>query len=196
MVEPTHAGLLMNEQGDRDSTPSFPDRQSWIESAINDHEGPLVRYAQHFLGDSERARDVVQDTFVQLLKSDRQAIGGHLRAWLFRVCRNRAIDICRKESRMKTTETQMLDQTVNGSETPAAILEQSEKSRHIQSLIEDLDQRQQEIIRLKFQNAMSYREIASVMGLSVTNVGFILHKALQKVRQRAADKFEVDPKRV
>ena len=42
---------------------------------------------------------------------------------------------------------------------------------------------QREVIRLKFQNDLSYKEIAEVTGLSATNVGFLLHVALKKLRE-------------
>lgn len=166
--------------------------REWIKQAIAEHEGPLVRYAQHFMGDLERARDVVQDTFIQLLKCDRASVDGHLRPWLFKVCRNRAIDICRKESRMKLTDAQVFDRETHETPSPASVAEDRETTQHLNSLIENLDERQQEILRLKFQNAMSYKEIASVMGLTATNVGFILHTAIQKVRKQASAKFRLD----
>jgi len=58
--------------------------------------GKLTRYAAHILGDNDRARDVVQDTFVRLWETDRSEIA-QLRDWLYAVCRNRAIDVRRRE---------------------------------------------------------------------------------------------------
>ena len=40
----------------------------------------------------------------------------------------------------------------------------------------------QEVVRLKFQNGMSYKEIADVTALSVSNVGFLLHTAINRLR--------------
>jgi len=173
---------------------SMVDRREWIQSAIAEHEGPLVRYAHHFLGDLDRARDVVQDTFIKLLKCDQAEVSGHLRPWLFKVCRNRAIDICRKESRMSLADSNTLDQNVNGAKNPAAVVEDRESSQHLSTLIGDLNERHQEILRLKFQSAMSYKEIAEVMGITVSNVGFILHTAIQKVRKKATADFGLDAK--
>lgn len=169
------------------------DTREWIQNAIDEYEGSLVRYAQQLLGDLGKARDVVQDTFIQLLKCERATVESHLRPWLFKVCRNRAIDICRKENRMKLADSTMLDQQVNDTQTPADALEQRETTLHVKTLIGDLDQRQQEILRLKFQNSMSYKEIASVTGLTVSNVGFILHTAIQKLRKRATAELGLEP---
>jgi RNA polymerase sigma-70 factor (ECF subfamily) len=49
-------------------------------------------------------------------------------------------------------------------------------------LLDELPDNQREVIRLKFQNDLSYKEIADVTQLSVTNVGFLLHTGLKKLR--------------
>jgi RNA polymerase sigma-70 factor (ECF subfamily) len=69
-----------------------------------------VRYAARLLSDNDRARDVAQDTFLQLCRQPRSEVETSLRAWLFTVCRNRAMDVRKKESRMKTvSETEQFD---------------------------------------------------------------------------------------
>ena len=65
-----------------------------VESAQAEFEGPLTGYAAGLLaGDWERARDVVQDTFIKLHRQDPELIRGRLKSWLYTVCRNRAIDV-------------------------------------------------------------------------------------------------------
>ena len=43
---------------------------------------------------------------------------------------------------------------------------------------------QQEVLRLKFQNGFSYKQIAGITGLSVSNVGFLIHTGIQRLRKR------------
>src|SRR5713226_5175292 len=74
----------------------------WIRSILDMYEGPLIRYAAAIVGDIERARDVVQDTFLRLCaQKDLLRFGDHLAPWLFTVCRNRAFDLRRKEGPMQ-----------------------------------------------------------------------------------------------
>ena len=54
----------------------------------------------------------------------------------------------------------------------------------IDELLADLPLNQREVVRLKFQNQLSYQEIAAVTSLSVGNVGFLLHTALKTLRSR------------
>lgn len=166
--------------------------EDWIQSAIEEHEGALLRYANHFVHDLETSRDVVQDTFLQLCRNSNEEIRSRLAQWLFTVCRNRAIDVCRKERRMKLApENQIADQMAdqmsgkgNPDTDPVARLEKNESAEGLMVQIKRLPDRQQEVLRLKFNAGLSYKEIAEVTGLTSSNVGFILHTAISKLRQR------------
>jgi RNA polymerase sigma factor (sigma-70 family) len=161
------------------------DRSQWVSVALAEHEGPLLRYACRLTGNLERARDVVQDTFLKLWEADRASVDGHLREWLFTVCRNRALDVHRKEQRMTTASGNgMLDNRAEDAARPARGEDGRESRSRLLAALAGLPDRQQEIIRLKFQNDLSYQEIARVMDLTVSNVGFILHTALKTLRQR------------
>ena len=158
--------------------------QDWIHCAIKQHESSLLRYAQHFVHDFETARDVVQDTFLQLCRQTDDRIQSHVAQWLFTVCRNRAIDICRKEGRMKTAQEDFLVDQTDAAGDPTSAVEQQEAAEGLLEQISTLSGKQQEVLRLKFHAGLSYQEIADVTGLSRTNVGFILHKAIAKLRER------------
>ena len=67
---------------------------------------------------------------------------------------------------------------------PSSVLEQKEELSRVLHILETLPPNQQEVIRLKFQNGLSYREIGEVTSLSVSNVGFLLHTGLKTVRQK------------
>lgn len=73
----------------------------WLQGAVAEHEGRLLQYARHLTGDIDRARDAVQDTFLQLCRQKREKVEGHLAPWLFTVCRNRAFEMKRKDKRMQ-----------------------------------------------------------------------------------------------
>ena len=64
-----------------------------------DYESALIGYASTILNDIDLARDVVQDTFVRLCQQDVGKVRDNLKSWLFTVCRNRALDLLRKDKR-------------------------------------------------------------------------------------------------
>jgi RNA polymerase sigma-70 factor (ECF subfamily) len=62
-------------------------------------------------------------------------------------------------------------------------LEAEETSSGVAEKIESLPDNQREVIRLKFQQGLSYKEISAVTGLSVSNVGFLIHTGIKRVRE-------------
>lgn len=163
--------------------PQVAGASDWLRSVVADYEGPLVRYAARITGDTERARDVVQDTFLRLCEQDRQELDGRLAEWLYTVCRRRAIDVQRKEHRMRAALPEELNRCCSTCEPPHAAVEREETHAAVLAQVGRLPANQQEVVRLKFQAGLSYREIAGVTGLSVSNVGYLLHTALKTVRR-------------
>jgi len=158
---------------------------SFVPAAVERHQAPLLRYATRLLGgDADRARDVVQDTFVRLMAQPAAAVDGHVAEWLFTVCRNRALDVLRKEGRMKRFEEGQVERLTTAEPLPGRTLERAEQHAEVLRLIGRLPPNQQEVVRLKFQNGFSYQEISRITDLSVGNVGFILHTAIKALRQQ------------
>lgn len=147
-------------------------------------EIPLLQYATRIIGDRERARDVVQETFVELQRSKRQQLDRAPAKWLFTVCRNRALNVCRKERRMTYLDDNLLAKHEGQEPPPFAELEAKEASRFLRQIIESLPPRQQEVVQLKFQNDLCYEEISEITKMSVSNVGVLIHTALKTLRLR------------
>lgn len=172
-----------------DGTPSSSETADglWLRAALDQFEVPLTHYAARMLnGDLDRARDVVQDTFLKLWTADRASVDGHLGQWLYRVCRNGALDVRKKEMRM----TALMDDQVKARETasgPPTSTEAGEIGAAFGGamvVLATLSDRQQEVIRLKFQGGLSYREIANVMDLTVNHVGVLIHTGLKAIREK------------
>lgn len=161
-------------------------RTAWLRQVVADHEGRLVRYAQRLTGNLERARDIVQDTFLRLCRQEREAVESHLVAWLYQVCRHRALDVIGKEHRMTQLPTARAESRPGREPDQADAVERREQFEQARTLLARLPDNQQEVIRLKVEEGLSYREIAEVLGLSVTNVGYLLHMGLKRLRHELA----------
>jgi RNA polymerase sigma factor (sigma-70 family) len=160
----------------------------FVRAAVREFERPLVAYAQHLLGgDAERARDVVQEAFFRLCAEPRERVERHVREWLYAVCRNLAIDIRRKERRMRVMGDAMGEEYVSRDAEPDEALEREDAYANVLGALQGLSANQQEVVRLKFQHGMSYKQISEVTHLSVTNVGFLLHMAIKTLRQRLGE---------
>jgi RNA polymerase sigma factor (sigma-70 family) len=159
-----------------------PERESWVRDAVARFQGPLLLYASRLLRDAESARDVVQETFLKLCGSDRPSIEDHLAEWLFTVCRNRALDVLRKEQRMTQLHDEQVLRCLSPAPSPLEFAERRELGARVLELMEALPASQREVLRLKFQNGFSYQEISRISGHSVSNVGYLIHAGIKSLR--------------
>jgi RNA polymerase sigma-70 factor (ECF subfamily) len=151
-------------------------KSRWIIEALRQHESSLIRYATWILGNAESAREVVQETFLRLCKENQASLSGYLAPWLFTVCRNLAFDARKKESRM----TPLGDVEIG----IRSDLDEKQTVSQILQIIETLPKNQREVIYLKFQCDLTYKEISSITNLSVSNVGFLIHTAVRSIRKQ------------
>ncbi|MFT7484974.1 MAG: RNA polymerase sigma factor (sigma-70 family) [Candidatus Paceibacteria bacterium] len=158
--------------------------RAWIRQVLERHERPLVQYAARLLRDVERARDVVQETFLRLCKQERADVDGHVEVWLFTVCRNLCNDSRRKESRMTELDDERVEGAVGTFSGPAEVAAQKDSHAQLLDMIASLPDKQQEVLRLKFQHGLSYKEISRVTQDSLGNVGWLLHTGLKSLRER------------
>jgi len=152
------------------------------DSVVNNELPRLYNYFRYRLGDESIAEDL---TSVVLEKSwlkrhryrkDRAAFS----VWLFSIAKNEVIDYLRKR---QVSFPISMAETVMG-ETIEHRLEQSQDIQQLSHLLADLTERERELISLKFGADLNNREISTVIGLSESNVGTILSRVLQKLREQ------------
>lgn len=171
-----------------------------ITAIVSAHEASLLRYAARLLKDEEHAQDVVQETFVRMVHHDRRgglATVSNRTAWLYRVARNLCLDRLRAAKRR--LEISLDDVPEDGGSSlheqipaddrdrPDLIMAKREEMEQMRRQIMKLDPRSREIVLLKVEQGRSYKEIAEVMGLSVGNVGFILHQTMKKLARAMSE---------
>jgi RNA polymerase sigma-70 factor (ECF subfamily) len=155
-----------------------------FEEILQRFEIPLLQYAVRITGDRERARDVVQETFVKFQRNGALRREDEPATWLFTVCRNAALNVCRKERRMTYLDEELIEARESDQPMPFDRLEQKEAAGFLLRIVATLPVRQQEVIQLKFQSDLSYQQIAKIMKTTANNVGVLLHTALKTLRQR------------
>lgn len=167
------------------SSPPSPHHSRLVALALEQHEAGLLAYVSSVLrGDLERAREVVQDAMLKLCLCEPSKVEGHLKSWLYAVCRNRALDILRKDQRLELGNELVLDSAHCPQPDPAQAVSRQEWHGELWRWVEELRPNQREVIKLKFLHDCSYRQIAEITGLTVGNVGFIMHHAMAALRER------------
>ena len=84
---------------------------------------------------------------------------------------------------MSVVENETMESLEIEGDDPAAAAEREETHSEVLRYLDRLPPNQKEVIRLKFQGEMSYKEISEVTSLSVSNVGFLIHTGLKRLRQ-------------
>lgn len=165
--------------------PTVDSRPGRVEAALAEYERPLLGYARRFLGDEETARDVVQDVFLRLCREPMGLEDPRLKPWLYRVCRNRAIDVLRKDGRMRVLDDG--ERLVTDTPRPDTRAAQADEAQRLVACVRALPAPQQEVVWLRFRGGLSYRQIADVTRHSVSHVGVLLHEAMATLRARMGD---------
>lgn len=85
---------------------------------------------------------------------------------------------------MKPSPDYQIAEKPDAGPDPGGQLANKEAAAGLLKQLAALPDRQQEILRLKFSGGLSYKQIAEVTGLTVSNVGVILHTAIGKLRKQ------------
>ena len=155
-----------------------------LEHLIEMYQGPLIRYASRLVGDPELAQDVVQETFLKYL--ERPLRFGEPRqwaAWLFRVTHNRCMDVLRQTSRRRALRQWI--PLPSSADAPDAELARAEEHAELAQWLRRLKPEHRAVVSLYFDEDKTYKEIAAITGLSMSNVGMILHRSLKRLRKIA-----------
>lgn len=147
-------------------------------------EPPLIRYAFSLTGRRAVAEEVVQDVFLQLHRHWETV--ENPRAWLYRSVRNRSYNHNRHHKREVLTD-EMEHHTDDGkgeAEAPDSALHRMEAAGFLRLLLEELEEADRDIVKLKYFEDLKYAEISERTGLSIGNVGYRLHHILKRLADK------------
>jgi RNA polymerase sigma-70 factor (ECF subfamily) len=125
----------------------------------------------------------VQETFLRLSRQDVVALEPRLRPWLFLVCRNCALDHRRKVVRFRAEPLED-DEWLSDEPSPPMHAIAAEDAGRLRELVAALPRQQRELIKLKFEAGLSYKEMAEALRTSVSTVGVQLHDAIKTLRRQ------------
>jgi len=159
-------------------------RLAAFDSVVSTYEGSLLRYAARVLGNPNAAADVVQNTFIRLFRKWNDALepSPQLSSWLYRVAHNCAVDHLRREARRRDLHHRQADEQpdyVPPDRGPGFRI--SEAAARAAAALQTLSLRERQLVVLKVYEEKTYREISDITGLTVSNVGYILHHAMKKL---------------
>lgn len=169
------------------------------ELAINDDEAFTELYEKYFppvygmifarLKDVTAADDVVSEIFMKVaLNLDSHDKKYAFSTWLFTIARNTLADYYRRQiRRFEESWNEFLDREAPIIDQPEEKLLASEQTEELLRAVGKLTELQRRIIELKYWSELSNVEIAEILGLSASNVGFIHYQAMKRLRAMLAE---------
>ncbi len=135
----------------------------------------------------DMAEEVTAEAFEKALRrrSTFDASRGSARGWLFGIARNAALDELRRRKRVQPTDEPPEPEARPGSRDDADELRAERLT--IRAGLARLTDRDRELVALKFYADLSHAEIGEAMGVSESNAGTMLHRAMVRLREVCAD---------
>ncbi|HUR44496.1 MAG TPA: RNA polymerase sigma factor [Candidatus Saccharimonadales bacterium] len=156
-----------------------------IEELFSVLESPLLSYAIRLLRERALAEDVVQEAFMKLHAQFSEV--REPRRWLYRTVHNLALNQLRQSNKIVAleqpgqSETSPTPDMADPEPLPDEQIVRWEGIGLVRLSLATLDERSREVVRLKFNEDLSYKEISERTGLTASNVGYLLHHALKAI---------------
>lgn len=154
-----------------------------MEELFSALESPLLSYALRLAGELGAAEDSVQEAFMKLQQQFTEV--REPRRWLYRTVHNLALNHRRQAAKIVTLEVDEREASRPAGDPPDPQPLPDEQIVRLEGIgqvrlsLETLDERSRELIRLKFNENLSYKEISERTGLTTGHVGYLLHHALK-----------------
>ena len=149
-----------------------------FEKVFRHHYDGMFRLARKMLNDDAESKDVVSDVFANLLKSNTDLKSDTLQAFLLTSVRNRCINLLVHKQKQQQMQKAVVVEMI----TP----EQTAEHEQLQLLHRYIDSRlpklSQQILRLRYQQGLKYREIAQVLQVSEVTVHNHLSQSLKQLK--------------
>lgn len=154
---------------------------------VREHETSIFTYVLRMIGNREDAEDITQEALLQAyrtwLQVDPDAAGGYVK-WCYRIAHNLAIDALRKK-KPRGADDEEIERTADGRALrPEEVYEHRVQAGDVRECIQELEEKYREALILRYQEEMSYEEIAKVLELPVSTIETRIHRAKKMLREK------------
>jgi len=158
-----------------------------FERLVREHMNTVLGLAYHYVGDFSTAEDIAQETFVQAFQSMHSLRNSaRFKVWLLKITRNKCIDSIRHNPRMVSLEeNREVEREILLKSAPAHVGQPFEFTEDdLVEALKFLRRDYREIFVMKHVDNLSYKEIAEILGMTVSAVGEKLYRVRSMIRER------------
>ena len=144
------------------------------------HHVRVFRFVLRLVRDEATAEDLISEVFLDVWRQAGRFEGrAAVSTWLLAIARNVAVDHYRRDRRHEPLEAA---DAVSGGESPEDLAERRSDIERLGRLLEQLPERERDLVALKYGAGMTNRAIARLTQLTESNVGTILHRTIHGLR--------------
>ena len=173
--------LDMYQQGNREAVSQLLER----------HTRRVRDYVRMMVKDNDVADDLTQEILIKVVKvldEGRYTDKGRFQPWLLRIAHNRVLDYFRAQKQVKTINESSVGYDILGSKNMAepSIEEEiisEQRAEEIRALVEELPEEQREVVKMRYYEGLSFKEIAELTGVSINTALGRMRYALINMRQ-------------
>ena len=175
--------VVLKKREEQDHAPN--EDLASFEALMLPHLDAAHNLAKWLLRNEQDAQDVVQEAYLRAFKSFGGFHGSNGRAWLLTIVRNTAYTFLKKNRAVDLTTTfdEEIHATGHDPASPATILEHAEDAGLIQKAMDELPAEFRDVLVLRHQEGLSYKEIAEIAQLAPGTVMSRLARARAKLRE-------------
>lgn len=156
-----------------------------FEALYNHYFPQIYGYVLKRIGRVEATEDIVSEVFLKVfakLQAYRETEGS-FRSWIYTVATNTLIDHCRKSSVKLELTVEEMPETIDDEQDQTKHMKRLEDKVVIRTVLDQLPQKYQKVLHLKFFAELSNIEIAETMDISANHVGVLMYRALKKFEE-------------
>ncbi len=152
---------------------------------------PVHSFVYRYVGNAQDAEDVTQEAFVKVWRNlkrfDKEK---SFKTWLFSIAKNTAIDFLKKKKALpfsafenNTGKNYLLEKLRSALALPSELFEQKERGEFMQKLLSSLSHAYSTVLSLRYNNDLTFREIAKELGEPLNTVKSHHHRALFELKK-------------
>lgn len=163
--------------------PAAPGEQWYAEFGTR-----IYRYLRYHVASADEADELTAETFLRAVRAAASfdPARGNAKAWLFRIAQNVLRDARRRERRRGSVSIETFRDLVSDAPSPEERLLHEEEVRRLLAAMDELSERDREVVSLRYASELEYPEIAGILGIREAAVRTRLWRALGRLREALA----------
>jgi len=169
--------------------PTETEQSQWFALEVQPHEPALRAYLVSRFPQLTDPDDVIQETYVRVLRENAAGRLRHARAFMFTAARNVALDFFRRQGNAHlhaVTHSETAD-VVEEAPGAADVLHHQQKLEALSQAMRSLPERCRQVIMLRYLKGCSYKEIAAILDVSTETVKTHMAKGVKRCAEYFAD---------